>query len=777
VFGAPLEVVSAGAPVQGVVSVRLGRATVCPYAGRRHASNNVYLGVNELLQTAAVTCFDEECGAKYHASTVYVTGGALPGQDTNSHDAVFRETLHTQQHNVQWDEEYDEPAMRPLPLVDFATVRANMGVGKTKAIVELLRREFKRKSKVLVVSYSRALCSKYKATFDAELPQMDFVNYLSVTGAITANCVIVCLDSLERVMTRNFDFFIVDEAASVLSHFNSPLMRNTCSITSLFELLCLQAKHVYVLDAVADSTAVRAVVDYVCRHKGAATYDIWNRHVRPTNRAVTLHVCDPSTAPMVAEQTLMHAALRRIGELLDADKNVVVPTSTKSFAKVLEVFLSERYPDLPRKIYHSGTESVRLATIDVDWPELRVLAYSPSISAGVSFELEHFDACVAYYVSSSHTPGVDIALQQLYRVRGLTDGGMSLFVHVVPPQAQLPVTASAIGAMLTTDLALLKRFGTNVPLAYEPPTRIADERVSYDPERLSYLIILGIILGQNRSAVAYVPLLRETLAGDYRVPVETRVLQALTKDTFDLDIAQLRSAAKAEGVVFADVRCMTDVEFDALKERLNEASDAERASARMHVVRTLWGVDAARIDEAFYREYVLKSSAAELYYEVKRLRDVQQYAYGENSQRMAEKLASMLCSADANMALFKGKSKEHYAKLLILQQVLEALLDEEQLEALFRYEHVQFGEAEMERALAACLQSANVEERGQMDKLFGIKGVGDFTAFRSIVGKGGGLTVERKATNPKRPMYKILSMGADKEKKLVATYAPSCPWM
>lgn len=120
-----------------------------------------------------------------------------------------------------------------------------------------------------------------------------------------------------------------------------------------------------------------------------------------------------------------------------------------------------------------------------------------------------------------------------------------------------------------------------------------------------------------------------------------------------------------------------------------------------------------------------------------------------------------LCNADSNMALFKGMSKEHYAKLLILQQVLEAL---------FRYKHVQIAEAEMERALAACLQSATVEERKQMDKLFGIKGVGDFTAFRNIVRKGGGLTVERRSTNTK-----ILSMGADKEKKMVATYAPSCP--
>jgi hypothetical protein len=294
-FGKPVTVVAASASADafGIVSLRADKDTMCPYAGRPHASNNLYLKYSEQRQHAFVMCHDEDCREAQHNDPVYLTGGSLPGANAFSHDHVYRDTMHSQQENVVWDERYNEPQMRPLPLKALVTVRANMAVGKTKATVAMLRRECTKASKVLLVSYSRALCSKYSATFTADLPDLGFVNYIdTVSGSpINSNCIIVCLDSLWRVTTRNFDFFIIDEAASVLAHFNSPLMKRAAEITGTFELLCLQAAHIYFLDAVVDSTAVRAFVDYVCRHKGVQSYDIWNEHVRESNRIVDIVTC------------------------------------------------------------------------------------------------------------------------------------------------------------------------------------------------------------------------------------------------------------------------------------------------------------------------------------------------------------------------------------------------------------------------------------------------------------------------------------------------------
>jgi hypothetical protein len=41
------------------------------------------------------------------------------------------------------------------------------------------------------------------------------------TGLINDCKVVVCLDSLYRVVTRNFDTVVVDEAVAVFLHFNS----------------------------------------------------------------------------------------------------------------------------------------------------------------------------------------------------------------------------------------------------------------------------------------------------------------------------------------------------------------------------------------------------------------------------------------------------------------------------------------------------------------------------------------------------------------------------
>lgn len=774
IFGSPIAFVSATDRL-GRTCARATRDTVCPYAGRAHASNNVYLDIDLAAQAASVLCFDEDCREACTRERVTLLGGVLPGQDASTHDSVNRDSLHTQAELVEWNEDYDETTMRPLPIAPVVSVCAGMGTGKTKALIDMLRTEGHALCKVLVISYSRALCRKYAATFDAELPQLEIVNYLNSTGAITADCVIVCLDSLLRVETRNFDFVIIDEAVSVLSHFNSPHMGKTGAITSLFELLCVQAKHVHFLDAVVDSTAVRSVIDYICLKRGVASYDVRNRFIRPTNREVELVVSNPSATSTVAEQTLMHEALKRIEAILDAGKNVVVPTSTKGFATIVEAFLTDKYPDLPRKVYHSDAESVRLATIDADWVQLRALVYSPSISAGVSFELQHFDSLVAFFVSSTHTPSVDISLQQLFRVRQLRGGDMTVFVHVVPPRVQLPTTAADVGAMLTTDLVLLKRFCTNV--AYEAGTRITGDRVCYDPDRLSYLIILGIVICSNRSAVSYTALMRETLSGDYAIPITTRALEPLSKEDVDIDMGLLRNTADAAAAQWTEVTLMDEEEFEALKERLSEATPAERASARLHTVRTTWGIDMARIDEDFYNNYVRKDTGTEFYYQAKRLHDIRTYTYGENRARMARKLDNMLRGTDINMTLFKNRVKEHYAKTLTLQLLLDTLLTAEQRSALYAYKPVWFSEANMESALERTMSMDNDEERGQLEKLFRNQGSTKFGLFAKVVSKAGGLKVGRGASNTKTPRYKQMSLFAHHEHQFKIKYQPACPWM
>jgi hypothetical protein len=59
----------------------------------------------------------------------------------------------------------------------------------------------------------------------------------------------VCLDSLYRVTTKNFDTVVIDEAVAVFLHFNSTQMVKRAENSSLLELIVMQARSTYFMDA------------------------------------------------------------------------------------------------------------------------------------------------------------------------------------------------------------------------------------------------------------------------------------------------------------------------------------------------------------------------------------------------------------------------------------------------------------------------------------------------------------------------------------------------
>jgi hypothetical protein len=387
VFKRPVVVVGATANQFDRIRLRLEKGTECPYAGRAHTNNNLYLNLDDKRHRAEVVCYNEQCEVVQETQAIFLVGEEIPALQTNSHDAVWCNTLHTQRENTDWTEQYDEPKMRPLPLAAFIALGAGMGLGKTESVIRFFAMHAVPGDKILLVTYSRALSVKYLADFKRYLPQLGFVNYQDKRGGITDNCVIVCMDSLRRVNTEHYRFLVVDEVASVLTHFNSPLMQSTNEIVSRFELHVLQAAHVIIMDAIIDSTPIRNFVDYFVRQKRVIATWIWNSHVRATNRVAEIITCTAGS-PLVNKQTLLHAFFDSIRTRLLAGEKLVVAMSTKTSAKMLEVFVKDRFPDIRYRIYHGDNESVKLNNLDQEWGGLDLLGYSPSISAGVSYAAE-----------------------------------------------------------------------------------------------------------------------------------------------------------------------------------------------------------------------------------------------------------------------------------------------------------------------------------------------------------------------------------------------------
>lgn len=548
--------------------------------------------------------------------------------ETCRHDELHVDSMHPQQHNIVWDEDYDEPCMRPYPLLPVVCVRAGMGTGKTKEMKRTISEHSTPETTVLAVTFSRALAAKLFNEFGS----FGFHDYLASKGMIDAKKVVVCLDSLWRVTTREFDFVIVDEAVSVFLHLNSPLMKRSIENTALLEQIMKVAQHCFFLDACLDTTFVKQIVEYFAQGRSQDSQPYWirNRYVRPSNRTVRSHV---RFGNVFASYGLQKLAMARVVDLLRGGKRVVVCSSTKKFTQSLGDFVRENRPGTKMQVYNGDTGGVDLVDIATLWTKLDLLVYSPTITAGVSFEVPHFDSLVAYFVNSVYTPGVDIALQQMFRVRELNEGDMYLYIADSCPDAMLPTTDAELEALLRDEAVDVSKMiaGGIDPMA----------------DRLSHLVVKGILAMQNRSASNYTAILHRTLREDYGIQC-TRV------DANDRDIdAKIPAYTASAGVPFEEARKLVKAYGS---DAGMQDGEARRAAARLCTfARRLWDIPFNNIDKAFYDAYVCSADARDKFLRAKRFKMCVTQSLAANHQELD------MCDAD---------ERESVAMLLEAQSLL-----------------------------------------------------------------------------------------------------------
>jgi hypothetical protein len=758
------------------LSVRLHKqcCAACPYAKRRHRSNNLYLNVALDWTRAEVQCFDQACRGCIDKDGALLL---LPNATNNTgYDSSHAGTggMHSQVGNVQWDERYNEPTMRPLPVRPIVCVRAGMGIGKTIAMKDLLGRVCTSSTKVLVVTFSRSLAVKMSAEFE----HLGFVNYQKVDGLIQDAKVVVCLDSLFRIATRNFDFVILDECVSTFLHFNSTLMVKRAENSALLELLLTQATTgIYFIDAALDFTFMKNIVDYFAVAKREQPLWIYNEHVRPTNRKAHVVLCDDPCMGAVTEYSLIFATAKCVLDKLVAGEKVVCCSSTKKFTEVLARFIAERRPDALVKVYNSASASEDLRLIGTEWVKYDLLIYSPSISAGVSFEVQHFDSLVAYLVSSPFTPSVDKALQQLFRVRQLTTGDMRIFVHNTRPSVKLPHTIEEITPLLSSDISLVSRYFVSHQLSFFAQVRVTPTTVEYDRDRLSWQIILGIIQMHSSSAMFFTDTLVETLQQDYGIPVQVHKLTS-GQDARNLDLVALQEAASfRKNPSWDEVRILSVSECDELKSDMENISVGDKASIKLFSIQHgVWGVKDELVDERFYNELVMSAAAADEYYRVGRFKKLTTRTLAENRATLTNRITDILGMDDKNLELYKAKCKVHLGMLVTGQSIITRLLGVEAMDTLTRLDRVVVKDEDVSRVVNDYVQGLSRPELTAFNKLFGIKS--DTTAYRTLFKvalKAFGIEVGRESNNSERPGWHNIKLQNKRLRWIEETYMPTYP--
>ena len=353
--------------------------------------------------------------------------------------------------------EYSEPAMRNYELVPTLAVCAQMKLGKTKALRRYLDEHFAADA----IDDSVIRFVSFRQTFGRALLEAfpDFTLYSDVPsgtqlGAVAYPRLIVQVESLHRLpaprgANATVDLLILDEVESILAQFNSGLHQNFAAAFAIFQWMMANARHVIVMDAnLSDRTwAVLATM-----RPAHPVHFHWNRFARAADDVYSF-------------TTDQKAWLGRLWGALRAGQRVVVPTNSLAEARAIDEQIRREFPAKRVMLYSSelapSERAKHFANVHEHWGALDVLVYTPTCSAGVSFELAHFDSLFGLFTDMSCD--VETCRQMLGRVRNLNKRELNICLQT--RGNSLPETVAEIRQHLCDKRCSLYRDAAAGPFA------------------------------------------------------------------------------------------------------------------------------------------------------------------------------------------------------------------------------------------------------------------------------------------------------------------------
>ncbi len=312
---------------------------------------------------------------------------------------------------------YSDPELAPFELTNTLVVHAAMKMGKTKALSTFINKYFESKISPKIVRFI-----SFRQTFSGNIKEKfpDFTLYSDVRGPLTDDRLIVQVESLHRLLIREGadspDLLILDECESIFEQFDSGLLKtNFGECFAKFQYLIKYSKHVICMDAnISDRTyrILQQMRPAFAAAIGTGRTMVYHHNTYKNAQADKYYVCGDK--------------LKWLGLLytsLNADEKIAVPMSSLTEAKVLVANLKKQFPEKNIKLYSSETSQSEkrehFSNVNAYWVNYDVLVYTPTISAGVSFEQKHFTKIFGYFTDQSCP--VETCQQMIGRIRDVAD--------------------------------------------------------------------------------------------------------------------------------------------------------------------------------------------------------------------------------------------------------------------------------------------------------------------------------------------------------------------
>lgn len=350
-------------------------------------------------------------------------------------------------------------------LPDTLIVCAPMKSGKTKALQAHLSKHFPLSTvapqKMCVITFRQTFSFAFARNFPG------YKLYNDIKGEISFNTtsqLIIQPESLWRIQAPRLgeepiDVLILDEVESIVAQFNSGLHLKFNESFAMFWRLLSTAKHVICMDANISDRTYRVI-------QRARPFDkkkvMFHSNVYRRAAEDNYFFTDDQGAWLSA----LHAAVAE-------GKKVVIPINNMKEARTIEAGLRSAFPGKSVALYSSETppsvRALHFSDVHTYW-KVDILIYTPTCTAGVSFELDHFDALYGFFTDKSCD--VETCRQMSGRVRSLKD--KAHFIYIKATYSALPTEPEDI-----RDLIYSKRSKLSIDTANLPFTYLADGTPQY----------------------------------------------------------------------------------------------------------------------------------------------------------------------------------------------------------------------------------------------------------------------------------------------------------
>jgi hypothetical protein len=530
----------------GIISFSRVSPSFCKICDRVHDNDGAYLIINS--DTSVVF------GCHRSESKKGVLLGRLDPEKKSSKPSKDIQTISDDRRLVRHINTCVTPQLQQLPNTneyyskhmsdfeldkDVLLVQAPMKMGKTKKLRELIDYAYPystlSKDRIIVISFRQTFSAEFKKKFANE----KFILYNSVSGPLTQSRLIVQVESLHRVaITDEPALLILDECESILGQFESEhLGANRSQCWLMFEYLIRCSKKVICMDAHLSQRTVNVV-----------------KRIRPDcepfmHRNLYTNAIDDA----VKITTDIGLFLDSMMEDLAAGRNIVVPTNCLKYAKVIKAKLDAEFKNKTIGIFSRETSAdikrTEFADVNKNWKKYDILIYTPTISAGISFEELHYDCIYAMFTDQSCS--VEDCMQMLMRVRNLANKTINIYFDCIGNN--LPVSIEDIKEHIQASNGILENPPTSL-LSYSRKGKRSLElhdtpylTLYLENQRIINLSknnFIGIMLGYFKSIGAKIRVMTKPIAQEdiSRVIKVHKEFNEYIRTTTDLHCANVANA-------------------------------------------------------------------------------------------------------------------------------------------------------------------------------------------------------------------------------------------